>query len=77
MMSRLAGKPHATNTLRRALRNLMIHAIDIGLRSREVADAFEVVGEAALPISSACGMHPSARPAENETLTLRSAWYPT
>ena len=30
--SRLAGKPHAANTLRRALRNLMTHAIDIGIR---------------------------------------------
>src|SRR5262249_10322487 len=32
LMSRLAGKPHAANTLRRALRNLMRHAIDIGIR---------------------------------------------
>jgi hypothetical protein len=32
LMSRLAGKPHAANTLRRALRNLMTHAIDIGIR---------------------------------------------
>jgi integrase len=33
LMSRLAGKPHAANTLRRTLRNLMRHAIDIGLRA--------------------------------------------
>jgi len=33
LMSRLAEKPHAANTLRRALRNLMRHAIDIGLRA--------------------------------------------
>jgi integrase len=33
LMSRLAGKPHAANTLRRALRNLMRHAIDIGVRA--------------------------------------------
>src|SRR5262249_8639550 len=32
LMSRLAGKPHAANTLRRALRNLMTYAIDIGIR---------------------------------------------
>src|SRR5262249_33501902 len=32
LMSRLAGKPTAANTLRRTLRNLMRHAIDIGLR---------------------------------------------
>jgi hypothetical protein len=33
LMSRLAEKRHAANTLRRALRNLMRHAIDIGLRA--------------------------------------------
>jgi len=33
LMSRLAGKPHAANTLGRTLRNLMRHAIDIGLRA--------------------------------------------
>src|SRR5262249_5183241 len=32
-MSRLAGKPGAANELRKMLRNLMRHAIDIGLRA--------------------------------------------
>src|SRR6516225_7510775 len=32
LMSRLAGKPQAANALRRMLRNLMQHAIDIGIR---------------------------------------------
>src|SRR5262249_15649820 len=32
LMSRLAGEPHAAKPLRRALRNLMTHAIDIGIR---------------------------------------------
>jgi integrase len=32
LMSRLVGKPQAANALRRMLRNLMRHAIDIGIR---------------------------------------------
>jgi integrase len=32
LMSRLADKPHAANALRRMLRNLMRHAVDIGVR---------------------------------------------